>query len=170
MPKALPEVSRRRVLLSAAALTLFGATASACGSPPPAPEVDDLQEQLNFARRDSDMATAAAAAADQFYAPVLTVVATERAAHAKALRQEIARAAGNTASSTETTSATSTAPAATTPAPSLMDVTTALKSSADSAGQLAAKLSGYRAGLVGSICASCTASITVPLAMKEPAQ
>jgi hypothetical protein len=35
---------------------------------------------------------------------------------------------------------------------------------------LAADLSGYRAGLLGSIAASCTASATVSLTLKEPAQ
>jgi hypothetical protein len=100
------------------------------------------------------------------------VVADERADHAKALIQEIARATGTPPSSTETASpagTTITSPAST-PPPSLSDVTAALRNSADSASQLAAKLSGYRAGLLGSIAASCTTAVTVPLSAKEPAQ
>ncbi len=171
MPSAIPAVSRRQVLLGAAALAVVSATASACGSRAEAPQVDDLESQLDLARRDSDMAKAAATAGSS-YAPALTVVATERADHARALAQEIARAAGKPPSSTETTSLTSTTATSTapTPPPSLSDVTGALRSSADSASQLAGKLSGYRAGLLGSIAASCTASVTVPLAMKGSTQ
>ena len=171
MPSAIPAVSRRHVLLGAVALAVVSATASACGAPPEPPKVDELESQLDLARRDSDLAKAAAAAGSS-HAPALTVVADERADHAKALIQEIARATGTPPSSTETTSpagTTITSPAST-PPPSLSDVTAALRNSADSASQLAAKLSGYRAGLLGSIAASCTTAVTVPLSAKEPAQ
>jgi hypothetical protein len=43
-------------------------------------------------------------------------------------------------------------------------VVRSLRASADSARQLAGTSSGYRAGLLGSIAASCTASYTVALA------
>jgi hypothetical protein len=173
MPSTIRAVSRRRVLLGAATLAVVSAAASTCGSRPEPPKVDDLKSQLDLARRDSEMAKAAAAGADS-YAAALTVVAGERAAHARALSQEIARAAGASPSPAPTpspspTSATASA-AAPTPPPSLSDVTTALRTSADGAAQLAAKLSGYRAGLLGSIAASCAASVTVPLAIKEPTQ
>jgi hypothetical protein len=39
----------------------------------------------------------------------------------------------------------------------------ALRKSADSAAELVPSLSGYRAGLLGSIAASCTAAFTVAL-------
>ena len=45
----------------------------------------------------------------------------------------------------------------------MKDVIAALRRSADSAAQLASTQSGYRAGLLGSISASCTASYTVGL-------
>jgi hypothetical protein len=170
-----PPVNRRKVLLGAAALTLLGATGSACASEPSPPKVDELEAQRDLAEKDSAMAAAAANAAGPDYAPALTVVAAERAAHAKALTDEIARAAGkpsptsttasSTAASSTAVSTTPTTPAP--PPPSLNDVTAALRSSADSAAQLAAKLSGYRAGLLGSIAASCTTSVTVPLAAKQ---
>ena len=164
MPGAVRPISRRRVLIAAAALSAIGATASACGSPAPQPE--ELAPQLDLARRDSQMAGAAATAAGPFYGPLLNVVADERAAHAKALSQEIARAAGETTTSSQAAAPTPSGSAA--PPPSRTDVMAALRESADSAAKLAANLFGYRAGLLGSIAASCTASVTVPLAMKEP--
>jgi hypothetical protein len=164
MPGAVRPISRRRVLIAAAALSAIGATASACGSPAPQPE--ELAPQLDLARRDSQMAGAAATAAGPFYGPLLNVVADERAAHAKALSQEIARAAGETTTSSQAAAPTPSGSAA--PPPSRTDVMAALRESADSAAKLGANLSGYRAGLLGSIAASCTASVTVPLAMKEP--
>ena len=47
--------------------------------------------------------------------------------------------------------------------PTVQDVIGALRVSADSASNLAATLSGYRAGLLGSIAAACTAAYTVAL-------
>src|SRR5215212_1667386 len=116
MPGASRAVNRRKVLLGAAALALLGTTASACGSEPSPPNVDDLEAQRDLAEKDSAMAVAAASAADPVYAPALTVVAAERAAHAKALAEEIARAAGKPPPMS-TTSSTTTAPTSTAPAP-----------------------------------------------------
>jgi len=93
----------------------------------------------------------------------LTEVAAERTKHAQALTTEIARLAVNpTSTSRETTTPTTTTPAA--PPPPLADVVRSLRASADSARQLAGTSSGYRAGLLGSITASCTASYSVALA------
>ena len=55
------------------------------------------------------------------------------------------------------------------PPPSLPDVVNALRDSAESARQVALTLSDYRAGLLASISASCTAAVTVALAPGEPA-
>ena len=165
MPSTGPVVSRRQALIGAAALALIGTAATACGSEVPQAHVDELAAQRDMAQKDSDLATAAANAAAPDQAPALTVVAAERAAHAKALAAEVTRLAGTTTTSSTTTTGTIT-PAA--PPPSLMDVQNALRTSGDSAAQLAAKLSGYRAGLLGSIAASCNASIAVPLAMRKP--
>ena len=92
--------------------------------------------------------------------PALAAVSSERSKHAEALSNEIARLTGEptTSSSTTTTSAAQAA------APTMKDVIAALRESADSAGRAAAQLSGYRAGLLGSIAASCTAAYTVTLA------
>src|SRR5262245_13052655 len=108
VPSAVPVTSRRGVLAGGAALAALGVVVSACGeSPPKPPAVEELQGPLDQARHDSALAGAAAAAvgvAPQI-AAALSVVANQRAAHARALSTEISRAAGKlTASSSETTS------------------------------------------------------------------
>lgn len=153
-------------MLGAAGLAVLSVGAAGCGSPPAEP--DELEAQLELARRDSEMAAEAATVAGAFYAPVLTVVAEERADHAKALAEELARAANAPLATTAVAGATSTTPAPPAPPPTLEQVTAAVRESADSAAQLAARLFGYRAGLMSSIAASCAASVAVPLAMKEP--
>ena len=169
VPSAHADISRRRVLFSAAALALLGATA-ASSTTPPQPEVDDQSAQLDRARADSALA-ADAAAAQPSQAPVtraLNAVATDRSAHAKALADELTRMTGSTPANTTTATTKSTAKAAPgtgadPSAPSVDDVVDALKESADRAAGLARRLSGYRAGLLGSIAASCTAGHTVAL-------
>ena len=163
MPSRPPTVSRRRVLFGAAAFALLGSTAVACGSSPPPPEVDELAAQLDRARADSQLATDAAARTPPPAAQALTAVASERSAHAQVLSDELVRMVGKDAPTTTATSTTA-QPAT---APTTKDVIAALRQSADSAGQLAAKQSGYRAGLLGSIAASCTAAYTVALVPAE---
>lgn len=166
----MPVVTRRRVLAGGAALAALGITASACGSQqeqPPA--VDPLKAQLTLARHDSELAAAAATTASPRVAAALKQVASERAQHATALSAEIDRVAGiasGTSSSTTTTTTTSAAPG---PPPALSDVVGALRASAGSAGQLAITESGYRAGLMGSIAAACTAAYTVGLVFGDSA-
>jgi hypothetical protein len=161
VPSPPPTVSRRHVLFGAAALALLGSTATACGSPPPPPEVDELTAQLDRARADSRLAAdAAAATPPPPTAPALTAVASQRSAHAQALADEIVRMVGKDAPTTTAVTSTTAQPAT---APTAQDVIAALRQSADSAAQLAAKQSGYRAGLLGSIAASCTVAYTVAL-------
>jgi hypothetical protein len=159
-----PVVSRRRVLTGGAALAVLAFAAPACSSPPAPPAVDELEAQLALARQDSGLATAASVGASQAVSKALTEVAAERTRHAQALTTEIARLAVNpTSTSAGTTSPTTTASAAAAPPPPLADVITSLRASADSAAKLASTSSGYRAGLLGSIAASCTASYSVAL-------
>lgn len=174
MPPATSAVNRRQVLAGMGrgviAIALLPA-AAACGSPPP-PKVDDLAAQLTLAQADSELARAAAVAAPPQVAPALTQVASERSEHARALAEEIARAAGLPAPSASSTSTpesttTTTTSATATPPPSAQDVTNALRTSADSAAALAATVSGYRAGLLASIAASCTAAYTVGLVIPK---
>jgi hypothetical protein len=156
-----PIVSRRRVLVGGAALAALGLAVPACSSPPKPPAVDELEAQLTLARQDSELATAAAVGAPQPVNAALTEVAAERTKHAQALSAEIARVAVNPTSTTRETTTTAVAAA---PPPPLADVVRSLRASADSARQLAGTSSGYRAGLLGSIAASCTASYSVALA------
>ena len=168
MPRPPLTITRRRMLFGAAALALLGGTATACGASPPSPEVDELAAELDRARTDSQLATdAAAATPPPPTAQALTAVASERSAHAQALSDELVRMAGKDASTTTSTTSATAAPAKT---PTTDDVIAALRQSADSAAQLAAKQSGYRAGLLGSIAASCTAAYTVALVPAKAAQ
>ncbi len=178
VPSASPVTNRRGVLAGGAALAALGVVVSACGEPPPKPPaVEELLGPLDQARHDSGLAGAAASAVGitPQLAAALTVVATQRAAHARALATEISRAAGKLATTTtssstsETTSPSPTGEAAPPPPPPpLSDVVAALRASAESAGRLVATSSGYRAGLLASIAASCTASYQVALAPAGP--
>jgi len=151
--------------MGGAALAVLGSAVPACSSPPAPPSVDELEAQLTLALRDSELATAAAVGASQPVNAALIEVAAERTKHAQALTTEIARVAViSTSTSRETTTPTTTTPAVAAPPPPLSDVIRSLRASADSARQLAGTSSGYRAGLLGSIAASCTASYTVALA------
>jgi hypothetical protein len=172
---------RREVLIGAAGalgLALITETASACSSTEAPPPVDPLQAQADLADADSSLARAAASAAPPAQVPALTQVASERSQHSRALLEEIARAAGRTLPDTDSTGSSATSAAASaaptaapnaTPPPALADVVTALRKSADSAAGLASTLTGYRAGLLGSIAASCTTSATVGLDIPKPA-
>ncbi|HEY0226568.1 MAG TPA: hypothetical protein VGC05_09250, partial [Mycobacterium sp.] len=97
MSSAVPVTNRRGVLAGGAALAAFGVVVSACGeSPPKPPAVEELLGPLDQARKDSALAGAAATAvglAPQI-AAALTVVATQRAAPARALDTQSLRAAG----------------------------------------------------------------------------
>jgi hypothetical protein len=175
VPSAVPVINRRGVLAGGAALAVLGVGVSACSeSPPKPPAVEELLAPLDQARRDSAVASAAATAvglAPQI-AAALTVVATQRAAHARALSTEISRVAGKLTSSTSETTSASASPTGPAPPPPppppVSDVIDALRTSAESASRLVATSSGYRAGLLASIAASCTASYTVALVPGGP--
>jgi len=162
---AAPALTRRRVLADGGrgllALALAGATVTACGSNKP-PEPDPLEAELAAARSDSDLAAAAAKAAKPALAPALNEVAAERGRHAAALLEELSRAAGKPIPTSMSPSASPT-PDKPAPPPTLRDVSAALRKSAERASALVPSLSGYRAGLVGSIAAACVASFTVGL-------
>jgi hypothetical protein len=164
VPSALPHLSRRRLLIGSAALAALGATSVACGSRTPPPDVTALTAQLERARSDSQLAAGAASSAPPPVAAALTAVAAERSAHAEALAEEITRITGATpTSSTSSTSASTSAPSQP-PPPTPGAVVDALRQSADGAAQAAAGESGYAAGLLGSVAASCTAAFSVALA------
>jgi hypothetical protein len=166
VPSRPPTVSRRRVLAGASALAVLAVTGMACGPAPPPPDLDDLTTALDRASADSRLATDAAAAARGSTVDALTAIAAERSAHAEALSEEILRMTGHAAPTTSVTASPTTSSADTSvprPDPTADDVIGALRASADSATQAAAALTGYRAGLLGSVAAACTAGYTVAL-------
>ncbi len=165
MPGPLSAIDRRRVLTGAGMLALLAVAAPACSSAPKAPVVDDLEAQRQLALRDSELAAAAATALtdpdSKALAAALDQVSQERTEHARALAAEIARAAGKSPADETETTTPSAAPDAS--APTVSQVINALRAAADSAGKLAVASSGYRAGLLASIAAACTASYAVAL-------
>ncbi|RFD25386.1 hypothetical protein MUBE_09815 [Mycobacterium uberis] len=167
MHSPVPVINRRCVLAGGAALAVLGVCVSACSeSPSKTPGVEELLGPLGQARRDSALASTAAAAVDNppQIAAALAVVATQRTAHARALATEISRATGKLASAPSNTIVTS--PPG--PPPLVSDVIDALRTSAEGASRLVSTSSGYRAGLLASIAASCTASYTVALVPGGP--
>ena len=110
-----------------------------------------------MAHHDAAAATAAMAV-DPAAAPALQVVAAERTDHANALQAEVARAAGKYPDGSipePDASTTSTATPAPSPPPDVNAVKADLAQSQRAASDLARTLSGYRAGLLGSISAAC---------------
>ena len=165
-PGSPPELSRRRVLAGGSrgllALALIGTAVSACGSTGSSGP-DPLEAELSAARADSELAAAAAKSAPPGIAPALIELSAVRARHATALVEELSRAAGQpTPTSSAAATPSSAAPAA--PAPRPQDVIAALRRAGENAAKLAPTLSGYRAGLLGSIAAACTTASTIGLA------
>ena len=165
-PPAAPDIrqARRAAGFGRGAAVLGAATVTACGvRVRPAAEIDPLQAQLDLAAADCRHGPRRGRRRRRPLVPALTQIASERAEHAQALADEIARAAGTTSRRRDRARARPRQHHhASAPPPHHRPSTTssrALRSSADSAAQLAPTLSGYRAGLLGSIAASCTASL-----------
>ncbi|MBY4128997.1 hypothetical protein HQO83_11415 [Rhodococcus fascians] len=150
-------------LAGAAVLTTatVGAVAACSDEEISGPALDSLTAQLRAARSDAADATAAATTIPD-YASALTVVAAQRTEHANALDTEIARATGATTGTSPSATTTTVAPS--TPPADIAAVRETLTASARSAAEAARNESGYRAGLLGSISASCTVSALVVLA------
>ncbi|MBM7243886.1 hypothetical protein HQO12_01495 [Rhodococcus fascians] len=166
-PTAPLSLNRRGLFRLAGAAVLTAATAStvtACGAEEiSGPALDSLTAQLRSARSDAAAASSAATVAPD-YAGALGVVAAQRTEHADALETEIARATGATTDTSSATATTTTSAAQSAPPPDLGAVRDALTASARSAATAARDESGYRAGLLGSISASCTVFAQVVLA------
>ncbi|WLP91160.1 MULTISPECIES: hypothetical protein [Gordonia] len=163
--------NRRAVLrggLVIGAGVVVAATVSACESGP-TPNQTTAEALLPLARSADADAAAARDLAPRVteYSAALTVVADQRTRHAQALTaeitrldQDIAARVSETASPSAPVTPTPTAPAGTA---TLDDLRTALTSSAKSARQAAISLSGYSAGLAGSVSASTTTLVEVQL-------
>ncbi|ASO19381.1 hypothetical protein FHR81_001648 [Actinoalloteichus hoggarensis] len=149
-------IGRRRVLLAA----LLGAVTlpllAACTDPPPPPEPDVLEPLLESAEADAALATAVAAAFPDL-AEGAGLMAADRTAHADALRREIDRAV--TVEPPEPSTSQRPDPPVEPPTDAeaaRSGLQEALSHAAAQAAELAPLLSGHRAGLAGSISASCT--------------
>lgn len=154
----LRSLSRRDLLIGGAALGVTAVAAACQQTPDTKPDADALQAQIDLAVRDAASATAAATA-NVALAPALNTIAGIRSAHVAALTKELKRIPGAEAT-VRSTPSTTTAPVA----PLSADqVKNQLKDSARAASDLAAKQSGYRAGLLASISAACSCAAEVDL-------
>ncbi|MFC7451025.1 hypothetical protein [Rhodococcus daqingensis] len=125
-------------------------------------EPDPLISAAESARRDAATATAAAALAPE-RAGALSVIASERGAHADALSAEVARAAGIDPTAMPSPSPTGGQAEPAPPPPTVDELRTQLAGSQREAAGLARRLSGYRAGLLGSVSAAVAAQQAVLL-------
>ena len=142
---------------------------SACGDDGPDPQQLTAQALIPLARTAlADETTARGmTATNPTYSAALTVVADQRGAHARALREEITRLHRDTAAQLDTPASGSV-----TPAPGGGDPTSTmsvdglrgqLRASARQARDTAVAHSGYPAGLAGAVSASVTSMIEVQL-------
>ncbi|MGF6886635.1 hypothetical protein ABIA39_004591 [Nocardia sp. GAS34] len=156
----------RRALLRVAgggAFAVASLSAAACTKKPP-PQPDTLLPHEISARTDAVWARAAAAAAPD-RAATLTVIATQRTAHADALRAEINRAVGVYGDATLPKSPTPvvTPPATPAPPPTVAAVRDRLSAARKSAADASDANTAYRAGLLASISACCASHVEVLL-------
>ncbi|MEE2056439.1 hypothetical protein [Rhodococcus artemisiae] len=155
-------MSRRTLLrwCSAAAGGVSVAAVTGCGVADDELEPDPLLAQAARARTDASTATALVALVPDLSEP-LTMISSERTAHADALEAEIARAAGATTSYTPPSSTTTTAAAG--QAPTVELLRESLVRSQRSAGDVGRTLQGFRAGMLASISAACAVQTAVLL-------
>jgi hypothetical protein len=165
--EATHRLTRRTTLRLAGAGTIgiaAAVAATACDRDDTRAAPDPLIAHERAARTDAATATAAVASLPD-YAGALKTVAAERGAHADALHAEIARVAGVYSDGTVPTNSLDPAtvtPIAGTPAGlgQLRDQISAAQRAAADTGHT---LTGYRAGLLGSISAACAAQAAVLL-------
>lgn len=164
MPVPPAALTRRRVLGLAAGALLVGACAPAVTAAPGAApgEPDPLLALVSAARDDAARATATATALPAS-ADALALVASVRTSHADALAAEVDRAAGGPTTTAPSDAAAPSGTASPSPAApaawgSLDEARAALALAAGTAGALAVDAPAYRAGLLGSVAAACTAA------------
>ncbi|AZG44087.1 hypothetical protein [Gordonia insulae] len=179
MCRVTPPLTRRAILragLTVTAGTIAVTTIGACDTGPSPEQVTAaaLVPLADAALADQAAAQSLAPRAPE-YAGALGVVAAQRGEHARALREEITRLDEETAGRIATPAASTSAPASaapgdasiTAPTPAAPTTVPALReqlsSSARAAGDATANLTGYPAGLAGSISASVTSMVEVQL-------
>lgn len=158
-------------------LAATGTVLAACGSGSGISESTRIAEQLaplSLTASDDAAAARTLGARNPDRSAALAVIATERETHATTINDEIARLApdlarpstssGVAAASVPASGATPTSGAPTEPAVTTVDqLRERLASAASSTGDLAVSMSGYRAGMLGSIAAACNAQVEVQL-------
>lgn len=144
------------------AVITVGALA-ACSKDESSSAPDPLLVQEAAARTDAAAATAAIATTPD-RAGALQTIATQRTAHADALRTEIDRAIGVYGDGTTPSKRTPPITPTVASPPSIGQLRTGLGQSQRSAADLSAQLTGYRAGLLASISAACATHVGVLLA------
>ncbi|WP_233161036.1 hypothetical protein [Actinophytocola xanthii] len=145
------DVLRVLALLPGAALAAAG-TGACTGTPEEPPAPDPLVELAARARADAATASAVAAAVPAL-AAAAGEVAGARGEHAAALRAEVDRERPPVSSSSAPPPEPASPPADVAAARALL--VDALTAAQKEAGTLVASLPRYRAGLVGSVAASC---------------
>lgn len=158
----------RRAVLRLAGGGVFAVAAAgtltACAKDDNPEPPDPLLAQELSARTDAAVASAAIAV-NPTQAGALQTIATQRGAHADALRTEIDRAIGvygdGTTPSRRVAPVT---PTVAVPPPSVNQLRTNLTQAQRAAADLSVTLTGYRAGLLGSISAACATHAGVLLA------
>ncbi len=137
---------------------------SACAPDADTSAPDPLLPLEESARVDAAAATAAIAAAPD-KAGALGLIATQRTAHADALRTEIDRVIGVYGDGTlPGKRVPPVIPVAPTTPPTVAELRTRLTNAQRATGDLSATLTGYRAGMLASISAACATHTGVLLA------
>lgn len=154
-------------LLTGAALAGAGALGVSGCSTGPTEEQLTAERLVPLARAAlaDERNARALAATEPAYAGALAIVADQRADHARALREEITRLDRDVASTIDDTGEAGTSGSPAPPAPpSLVALRSSLEQSAGEARDVAISLTGYPAGLVGSVAASVRSMREVQLA------
>lgn len=144
-------------MLRLAAAIPFATVLAACAPKQPPKPPDQLEALLVQAREDSALARSVAAAYADLADPA-GAIATDRELHADALQREIDRLNPPPPKSPKSTPPTTAPPAPQVPESSgaaKVALTNALRAAHDQAANLVPTVAPYRAGLLGSIAASC---------------
>lgn len=153
-----PRLDRRRVLgagaRGGAALLLGGAALASCTQRRAPRPPDPLEPVVRRAAADARLATAVAMTHPAL-AEAATALATDREAHAAAVRAELRRVRPTPATGTTPATPSGRPPAPTDPTTARRELDDALRAAQDEAAALVGAAPGHRAGLLSSIAACC---------------
>jgi hypothetical protein len=143
-----------------AAMIPFAAALAACGSQSTPKPPDQLEALLVKAREDSALARSVAAAHADL-APSVMAIADSRGQHADALRREIDRVNPPTPKPSSSTTPPPAPPAPESSGDAKAALIGSLRAAQGQAANLVPVVAPYRAGLLGSIAASCSSLVEV---------